>query len=66
MPTLEIPFISTMEIRESLQSNIEINLEEEIGELKELDTSKKDGEDEEVVEGEVEKDGGLKLQDFYE
>ena len=35
-PTLEIPFISTMEIRESLQSNIEINLEEEIGEFPEM------------------------------
>ena len=70
-PTLEIPFISTMEIRESLQSNIEINLEEEMGELKQVDTSKKDGEDEEVAEGDnkeagVEEDGGLKLQDFGE
>ena len=64
-PTLEVPFISTMEIRESLQSNIALQLEEKVGD----DIPEVPEDVIEDIEKELEDNSevvGLKLQDFDE
>ena len=74
-PTLEVPFISTMEIRENLQSNIALQLEEKgVDDMPEVPGDVPEdipGDVPEEVEKELEdKDEkqtvGLELQDFDE
>ena len=66
-PTLEVPFISTMEIRENLQSNIALQLEERgADDMPEIPEDVPEEVEKELENKDKEQSVGLELQDFDE
>lgn len=66
-PTLEVPFISTMEIRENLQSNIALQLEEKgVDDMVEVPEDVPEEVEKELEDKDEKQTVGLELQDFDE
>lgn len=66
-PTLEVPFISTMEIRENLQSNIALQLEEKgVDDIPDVPEDVPEEVDKELEDKDEKQTVGLELRDFDE